>query len=90
MAQSPGLKVQGYAGVIVKPENTEIDRNRNWALKTAERLIKDDPKAVGKMITVNKAKDRGVFVNNQPAFLQKQRYAKGGEFVGEFAHLHLP
>ena len=89
-SKSRGIKVPGFESVIVKPENTDIDRNRNWAIKMAEKLIKDDPKAAGTNIEKNNAKDRGIKVNGRPAFVQHGRYSKGGEFVGEFAHLRLP
>ena len=88
--KSRGLKVQGYAGVTVKPENTEIDRNRNWALREAERLIRQSPKFGNGRLEVKKAQDRGVYVDGLPAFTQKIRFAKGGVFHGIFADLKLP
>ena len=90
MTKSGGLKVPGFDGVTVKPENTEIDKNRNWALNKAEKMIKEDARAAGKNIVKKRAKDRGIEVDGVPAFVQLQRYTKGGEFVGEFTNLRLP
>ncbi len=88
--KSRGLKVQGYAGVTVKPENTDINRNRNWALREAEKLIRQSPKFGNGRLEVKKAQDRGVYVDGLPAFTQKIRFAKGGVFHGIFADLKLP
>ena len=87
--KSRGLKVQGYNDVVVKPGLTKIDKARNWALREAERLIRADPKFNGQSIKANKRDNRGVYVNDKPAFVQRERYAKGGEFIGEFSHLRL-
>ena len=74
----------------MKPENTEIDRNRNWALNKADQLIKEDDRAIDKLVEKRPGKDRGIYVDGIPAFLQRERFAKGGEFVGVFADLRLP
>ena len=84
------MKIPGHLGVLIKPENTEIDRNRNWALKTAAKQIALDPRSAGKSIDVKRSKDRGVVVDGQPAFVQLERFSKGGEFVGAYANLKLP
>ncbi len=84
------LLVAGHAGVAIKPALTEIDRNRNWALSAAEDLIKKDQRAHGKTVSVKKAEGRGVYVNDVPAFTQRERHARGGVFVGDFSDLQLP
>ena len=65
----------------MKPENTKIYRNRNWALKKAEQLIKEDDRAVDKLVEKKLGKDRGIYVDGVPAFVQRTRYSEGGEFV---------
>ena len=52
-------------------------------------MVKDDPKSRGKSVTVNKAKDRGVYVNKVQVFTQEPRYARDGQFVGEYKDLKL-
>ena len=88
--KSRNLKVVGFEKLTIKPENTEIDRNRNWALNAAEDMIKEDDRADGKFIEKKKAKDRGIYVDGVAAFVQKERYSKGGDFVGVFGDLKLP
>ncbi len=84
-----GLKVQGFPDVTIKPALCEIDRNRNWALREAERLVKSSMQASGKNVTVKRAQGRGVYVDNEAAFTQQPRYARDGQFVGEFSDLSL-
>ena len=88
--KSRKLTVHGFDAVRVKPKNTEIDRNRNWALNKADQLIKEDDRAIDKLVETRPGKDRGIYVYGIPAFLQRERYAKGGEFVSVFADLRLP
>ena len=79
-----------FAEVNVLVGSTAIDRNRNWALYEAERLIKMSSKLGNGTIVVKKADDRGVHVDGLPAFTQRSRYAKGGVFHGVFSDLTLP
>ena len=88
--KSRGLKVPGFDGVTVKRENTLIDRNRNWAPKKAEQMINDDARAAGNHVEKKWGKDRGIEIAGIPAFVQPDRYAKGGEFICQFAGLRLP
>ena len=83
-------KLIDFGGVTVKPALASIDRSRNWALREAERLIKNDPKLSGRNLEVKRAEGRGVYVANVPAFLQKERFGRTGTFAGEFVHLKLP
>ena len=73
--------VPGWDGERVKPENTKIYRNRNWALNKAEQLIKEDDRAVDKLVEKKLGKDRGIYVDGVPAFVQRTRYSEGAEFV---------
>ncbi len=84
------LKLQNYNGVKIKPALTEIDRHRNWALFTAEDLVKKSPKSDGKDVEVKKGDGRGVYVNKVPVFSQPGRYSRGGVFHGEYAGMKLP
>ena len=88
--KSRNLKVVGFEKLTIKPENTEIDRNRNWALNAAEDMIKEDERAYGKLIEKKRANDRGIYVDGVAAFVQKERYSKGGDFVCVFGDLKLP
>ncbi len=83
------LSLTNFGDAEIVPATTAIDRNRNWALFAAEQLVKDDPKSRGKSVTVNKAKDRGVYVNKVQVFTQQPRYARDGQFVGEYKDLKL-
>ena len=83
------LKVYGYSDVKVKPALTAVDLNRNWALRTAERKIREDAASHGTSIVVKKGEDRGIYVNKDKVFAQEPRYSKDGQFSGAFAHLTL-
>ena len=48
------------------------------------------PELLEQNIVKKRTKDRGIEVDGVPAFVQLQRYTKGGEFVGEFTNLRLP
>ena len=87
--KSGNLKVDDFRGVIVKRANTEIDRNRNWAIKTAERLIREHPSARGKTVEAKKGEGRGVYVDSVQVFSQEPRFSKDGTFHGAFATLKL-
>ena len=65
-------------------------RSEHWALNAAEDMIKEDERAYGKLIEKKRAKDRGIYVDGVAAFVQKERYSKGGDFVGVFGDLKLP
>ena len=79
----------GYDKVKIRPALTDIDLNRNWALRTAEEKIRAEPGVVGKDVTVKKGEGRGVYVAGEAAFTQEIRHAKDGQFVGAFAKLAL-
>jgi hypothetical protein len=88
--KSRSLKVDLFSGVVVKPAQTAIDRNRNWALRTADRLIRGHPAASGRWIETKRDKDRGIYVDGVKAFSQEPRYSKNGTFHGDFSGLKLP
>ena len=77
-------------GVKVMPALTPTDSSRNWALRTAEDLIRTDPVLRGREIEVKKAAGRGLYVGGKAAFLQKMRSDPKGSFENEFTHLELP
>ena len=83
------LKVYNHLGVTVKPALTEVDLNRNWALRVAEKKIREDANSANKAVVVKKGEGRGVYVNDVKVFAQEPRYAKDGQFTGAFAHLTL-
>ena len=92
--RTQNLEVADHPGVRVKIALTDIDKNRNWALKVAEEQIKASNLSIGKTVTVKKGGgkgiERGVYVNDALAFTQAQRFAKGGIFICDYAHLKLP
>ena len=53
-------------------------------------MIKEDDRAVYKLVAKKKGKDRSIYVDGRPAFVQRERYSTGGEFVGSFTNLRLP
>ena len=59
--KSRGLKVASFESLPIKPEYTEIDRNRNWASKKAEDMNEEDDCAFGKQIKKKRTKDRGIY-----------------------------
>ena len=83
------LKLDGRAGVAIKPALTAIDRNRNWALKKATTLVREHPAAHGKTVDFKRAEGRGVYVDNVQVFSQEPRFSKGGTFHGSFVGLKL-
>ena len=85
-----GFTVPGFEKVGIKPENTDVSKNWNWALNKAKEIRKVDDRCFGKRIEKKRGKDRGIEVDGVPAFVQCERYAKGIEFVGDFAELRLP
>ena len=88
--KSRSLKVDGFGGVVVKPAQTAIDGNRNWALRTADRLIREHPGSSGRLIETKRAKDRGIYVDGVQVFSQEPRYSRNGSFHGAFSGLKLP
>ena len=85
-----GLKLEHCGGVKVKPALTEIDRHRNWALYTAEDLVKKSPKSSGKLVGTKHAEGRGVYVDKVLVFEQPGRFSRGGVFKGEYSDMKLP
>ena len=92
--RAQNLKLDSHTNVKIKPALTDVDKNRNWALKTAEELVKASPKSQGKLVSVQKGDRtgviRGVYVDGIAVFTQVQRYAKGGIVLSEFGDLKLP
>ena len=84
------LKLNAFPNVEIKPAQTDIDRNRNWALREAESLIRASPASNGKQIKVERKQNRGIHVDGKPAFTQADRFAKNGIFHGDFSTLSLP
>ena len=86
--RAQNLKRDSRTNVKIKPALTDVDKNRNWALKTAEELVKASPKSQGKLVSVQKGDRtcviRGVYVVGIVVFTQVQRYAKGCIFLSEF------
>ena len=92
--RAQNLKLDSHTNVKIKPALTDVDKNRNWALKTAEELVKASPKSQGKLVSVQKGDRTGVirgeYVDGTAVFTQVQRCAKGGIFLSEFGNLKLP
>ena len=91
------MQVSGHTGVKIKAALTDIDRARNWALTTAEEIMKACPGAHGKTVKTEKGSGkgekaviRGIYVNGAIAYSQGERFSKHGMFVGEFSNLKLP
>ena len=76
--------------IKMKPATSALDLSRNWSLKKAEELIRADPAAQSKEVTVKKGEGRGVFVDKELVFEQRDRYSRGGRFCAPFEHLELP
>ncbi len=85
-----GKTVEGYPNVKAKAALTSIDLSRNFSLNRAEELVKKDENLRSRSVEVKRAKDRGIYVDGLPAFVQRERYSRKGEFEGEFRHLKLP
>ena len=49
-ARKDHLTVPGFEKVSIKPENIDIDKNRNWALNKAKEVLKEDDRCFGKLI----------------------------------------
>ena len=91
-SKSRSLKVQGMDQVNVKRAKSRIDMNRDWALRRAEEMIKDNSLANGKDVKQERGSDkivRGIYVNGIRVFEQIGRYSKDGTFLHEFAALRL-
>ena len=84
------LKAAGFESVVIKPALTEIDRHRNWAIKEAERMIRESVKLRNGTVKVERGENRGIYVDGLPAFTQKERFSRGGVFHGVFTDLQLP
>ena len=82
--------LHGQPGVTIKPALTEIDKNRNWALNEAEKLIRGSPELGNSPVEMKRGQNRGVYVDGLPAFTQKERFAKNGVFHGVYSGLKLP
>ena len=57
--RSRSSQVSGHAGVKIKAALTDIDSARNWALATAEELIKACPSAHGTSVKTEKGGGKG-------------------------------
>ena len=88
-AKKDHLTLPGFDKVSIKPENTDVDKNRNLALNKAEEFLKEDDRCYRKLIEKKRGKGPGIEVDGIQAFVQRDRYAKGGEFVSVFADLKL-
>ena len=88
--KSRTLKLPQFGVVTIKPALTAIDRNRNWAIAEATRLIKNSPLLRGRAVDVKKFEGRGIYVDGAKVFSQEPRFAMGGTFLREFAALRLP
>ena len=80
----------GLPGVKILPSLTSIDVSRNWALREAKEILEKDARNRGKSVEVRKAKGRGVYIENEPSFLQESRYDPRGKFAVPSADLKLP
>ena len=83
----------GWKQIIVKGARTEIQKERNWALKEAQKMIKNAPESNGKNVEVvwkvPDTKSRHVTVDGTIAFLQTSTDNKG-TFIAPFSALLLP
>ena len=59
-------------------------------MRKADQLIKEDDRAIDKLVEKTRGKDRGIYVDGAPAFVQRTGYSKGGKFVGNLWNLRLP
>lgn len=78
---------------MVKGARTEIQKERNWALKKAQEPIKSAPESNGKKVEiiwkVTDSKSRQVKVDDQVTFVQSKDEAKGS-FIVPYETLVLP
>jgi len=88
--RSKSFKLDGFPGVKILPTLTRIDISRIWALRAAEEVLKDEPRASGRNIEVKKGKDRGIYMDGTVVFQQEARYDPRGDFTGELSDLRLP
>ena len=49
-AKKDHLALPGFDKVRIKPENTDADKNKNWALNKAQKILKEDYCCYGKLI----------------------------------------
>ena len=82
----------GGKQIMVKGARTEIQKERNWALKEAQKLIKNAPESKGKNVEiawkVPDTKSRHVMVDGNIGFAQTQNENKG-TFIAPFSSLAL-
>jgi hypothetical protein len=88
---SPGVRCEhGGKHVVVKMARAKMQKQRNWAIRKADSLIKESPQSTGKEVkilwTVEGSKERQVVVNNVVAFRQG-RDDPHGSFEAEFDSL---
>ena len=92
--RSNKLQIGDSPSVRINLALTDIDKNRNWALKAAEEQIKGSNLSIGKTVTVKKGGgkggDRGVYVNDVLECTQAQRFAKCCVFACDYLHLKPP
>ena len=67
---------------------TDFNKQRNWALRKAEELIKAEPAATNKRVAINFSA-RVVKVDSSTAFEQGRDESRG-TFMGAFSALTLP
>ena len=71
----------------VAQANTKLGKQRNWALKKAEELLK--AAAPDGTVEVLRKPERKVTVNSVTAFFQPPHVPRGS-FEGQYSHLQLP
>ena len=85
-------KVEGFPDVKIKRAKAAVDRNRDWALRRADELVKQHPAASSKRVEVERGsstRERGIYVDGVRVFEQILRFSKDGVFLQAFTSLSL-
>ena len=85
-------KVEGFPEVKIKRAKAAVDRNRDWALRRAEELVKQHPAASSKRVEVERGsstRERGIYADGVRVFEQIGRFSKDGVFLQAFNSLSL-
>ena len=82
--------MSNFANVKASAALTSIDTSRNTSLYKAEELIKADPKLMGRTVEKRRAKGRGIYIDNLPAYFAKRSVRPEGHFRGQVLAFGTP
>ena len=89
MCDKDGVAMAGSEHMKIRRAKSQLNIDRDTALRKAEEIIKAAPAAAGKTVERKGYADRSVLVNGEVAF-QQDKKGVSGIFFAPFADLSIP